>query len=104
MTIWGAILLSAAICLAIKIAGYLVPGRMLENPRVARITDLLTVALLAALVAVQTLGSGQMITIDARLPAVIVAGVLLWRRMPFLIVVCAAALTAAALRAAGWAS
>ena len=46
------------------------PPRWLEAPRPARIADLLTVALLAALVAVQTLGDGQAIVVDARVPAV----------------------------------
>jgi hypothetical protein len=39
--------------------------------------------------------------IDARLPALVVAGVLVWRRAPFLVVVLAAAATAALLRAVG---
>ena len=69
-----------------------------------RIADLLTVALLAALVAVQTLGAGQAIVVDARLPAVLVAAGLLLLRAPFLVVVIAAALVAALLRLWGWAA
>lgn len=95
MTLWSAILLAAVICLALKAAGYLVPPRVLEAPRTARISDLLTVALLAALVAVQTLGDGQAITVDARVPALLVAGGLLWLRQSFLVVVVAAAVVAA---------
>ena len=78
MTLWSAILLAAVICLTLKAAGYLVPPRVLEAPRTARISDLLTVALLAALVAVQTLGDGQAITVDARVPALLVAGGLIY--------------------------
>ncbi len=48
MSLWSAILLAALICLALKAAGYLVPPKVLEAPRTARISDLLTVALLAA--------------------------------------------------------
>ena len=73
-------------------------------PRPARIADLLTVALLSALVAVQTLGAGQAIVVDARIPAVLVAAGLLLLRAPFLVVVVAAALVAALLRLWGWAS
>lgn len=104
MSVWSAILLAALICLALKAAGYLVPPKALEAPRTARISDLLTVALLAALVAVQTLGDGQAITVDARVPALLVAGGLLWLRQSFLVVVFAAALVAALLRLFGLAA
>jgi branched-subunit amino acid transport protein len=104
MSIWSAVLLAACICVALKAFGYLIPAHVLEAPRPARISDLLTVALLAALVAVQTLGDGQAVVVDARVPAVLVAGILLWLRQSFLVVVFAAALVAAALRWAGWAA
>ena len=104
MSIWSAILLAALICLALKAAGYLVPPRVLEAPRPARISDLLTVALLAALVAVQTLGAGQAVVVDARVPALLVAAGLLWLRQPFLVVVVAAAAVAAILRLVGLAA
>jgi len=98
VTLWSAIVLASVICLALKVTGYLVPPRLLEAPRPARIADLLTVALLAALVAVQTLGVGEAIVVDARVPAVLVAAGLLLLRAPFLVVVVAAAAVAAALR------
>ena len=104
MSVWSAILLAALICLALKAAGYLVPPKALEAPRTARISDLLTVALLAALVAVQTLGAGQAIMVDARVPALLVAAGLLWLRQSFLVVVVAAALVAALLRLFGLAA
>ncbi|WP_309068353.1 AzlD domain-containing protein [Microbacterium sp.] len=104
MTMWTAILLAAVICAALKVTGYLVPADWLERERPARITDLLTVALLGALVAVQTVGSGMAVVIDARVPALVVAGVLLWLRASFLVVVVAAAAAAALLRLLGWAA
>lgn len=103
MTLWNAVLLASVICVALKAVGYLLPARWLESPRPARIADLLTVALLAALVAVQTLAAGSAIVVDARVPAVGVAALLLWARAQFLVVVAAAALTAALLRWWGWA-
>ncbi len=103
MSLWSAILIAAIICVAWKSFGYLVPASLLEAPRPARIADLLTVALLAALVAVQSLGEGQSVVVDARVPAVLVAAGLLWLRQSFLVVVFAAALTAAVLRMLGWA-
>lgn len=104
MTLWTAVLLASVICAALKCVGYLLPASILEAPRPARIADLLTVALLGALVAVQTLGDGQAIVVDARIPAVLVAAGLLLLRAPFLVVVVAAALVAALLRLWGWAS
>ncbi|GAA5150753.1 AzlD domain-containing protein [Microbacterium pseudoresistens] len=104
MTLWAGILVAAALCLALKGMGYLVPASVLEAPRPARITDLLAVGLLAALVGVQTFGDGQAIVIDARLPAILVAAGLLWLRQSFLVVVVAAAATAALLRLAGLAA
>ncbi len=103
MTVWTAVLLAACICVAWKAFGYLVPAAVMEAPRPARISDLLTVALLSALVAVQSLGDGQAIIVDARVPAVLVAGGLLWLRQSFLVVVIAAAVVAAVLRLLGWA-
>ncbi|WP_309102311.1 AzlD domain-containing protein [Microbacterium sp.] len=104
MSVWSAILLAACICLALKAAGYLVPPKVLEAPKPARISDLLTVGLLAALVAVQTLGDGQAIVVDARVPALLVAAGLLWLRQSFLVVVFTAALVAALLRLFGLAA
>jgi hypothetical protein len=58
------------------------------------------IPVLAALVVAQTVDGGERIVLDARVPAVGVAAVLVWRRAPFLVVVLAAAATAALLRAA----
>ncbi|WP_409048412.1 AzlD domain-containing protein [Microbacterium sp. HA-8] len=98
MTLWTAVLLASVICLALKAIGYLVPARWVQAPRPARIADLLTVALLAALVAVQTLAQGQALAVDARVPALLVAAGLLLVRAPFLVVVTGAAVVAALLR------
>lgn len=104
MTLWTAVLLASTLCLALKALGYLIPPRWFDAPAPSRIVDLLTVALLAALVAVQTVGAGQAIVADARIPALIVAAGLLILRAPFLVVVAAAAAAAALLRMWGWAS
>ena len=99
MTTWHIILIASAATLALKLSGYLVPAGLLERERPARIADLLTVSLLAALIAVQTLASGQAIVLDARVPAVVVAAALFALRVPFIVVVVAAALVAAGIRA-----
>jgi hypothetical protein len=101
---WNIILLGSAIVLALKLVGYLVPPSLLERPTPARIANLLTVALLSALVVVQTIGSQGTVVLDARVPAVLVAAGLLALRVPFIVVVIAAAATAALLRFLGWMS
>ncbi|MDD7962946.1 AzlD domain-containing protein [Microbacterium thalli] len=104
MTLWTGIVVASIVCVALKAVGYLLPPRWFDGPRAQRTIDQLTVALLAALVVVQTLGSGTAIVVDARVPAVIAAAVLLVLRAPFLLVVVAAAGVAAVLRAVGWAA
>jgi len=99
MTLWQIIIGASIAVLALKLAGYLVPPSVLQKPTPARIADLLTVALLAALIAVQTLGNGQALTVDARVPAVIVAAGLFAIKTPFIVVVIVAALVAAGVRA-----
>lgn len=99
MTMWQIVILASIACVVFKLAGYLVPPKALDNPAVSRIAELLTVALLAALIGVQTFAQGQEIVVDARVPAVIVAAGLFALRVPFIVVVAAAALVAAAIRA-----
>lgn len=104
MTMWTAVLVASIVCVALKTIGYLIPPKWVQAPRPLRIADLLTVALLAALVAVQTLGAGQSVVVDARVPALLAAAGLLLLRAPFLVVVIAAAVVAALLRLWGWAA
>ena len=104
MTLWTAVLAASLLCMALKALGYLIPARWFDAPAPSRIVDLLTVALLGALVAVQTLGVGQQIVVDARVPALLVAAGLLIVRAPFLVVVVAAAVVAALLRLWGLAA
>ncbi len=98
---WLAILAAAGTCYAIKLLGHHVPTHLLERPRPARISGLLTVALLAALVGVQSATAHGSVVVDARLAGLAVAAVALWLRAPFILVVVLAALTAAGLRALG---
>lgn len=63
--------------------------------------ELVIVAVLAALILVQTFATGKRFVLDARAPALLVAGVLVWRRAPFIAVALAAAATAALVRLLG---
>lgn len=96
---WVAVLAACAACFALKLAGHLVPADRLAGDRWARLPALVTVALLSALVAVQTLADGEALRLDARVAALGAAAVALALRAPFVVVVLVAAVTAAALRA-----
>lgn len=98
MTLWIGILVGCLGCYAFKLAGLSVPQSLLEKPRVHRIATLLPVVLLSALVAVQTFSFGPDLTLDARAAGLVVAGIAVWRRLPFLVVVALAALTTALVR------
>jgi hypothetical protein len=102
MTTWVAVIAASMVSFGLKLSGYLVPARWLQNPVATRISTLLPAALLAALVMVQTFSTGARLTVDARLAGLAVAAFALVLRAPFLVVVVAAAATAAAVRAAGW--
>jgi uncharacterized membrane protein len=104
VTLWTTILVASAVVLATKLLGYLVPASVAAHPRIQRISDVLTVALLASLVVTQTVATGSAIVIDARVAALVVGAVLLRIRAPFIVVVLAAAAVAAVLRAMGWAT
>ncbi len=99
--IWVTVLAGSAVCFALKALGFVVPQRVLDNPVVARLVAMFPVALLAALLAVVTVGDGPAIVADARLAAVAAAAVALMLRAPFLVVVLVGAATAAGLRALG---
>lgn len=98
MMVWTALLLGCASCYLIKLAGLSAPRSLLADDRVEEIVALLPVALLAALVAVQTFSDGQQLTVDARAAGLAVAIAAVLARAPFLLVVGLAAGTAALLR------
>jgi Branched-chain amino acid transport protein (AzlD) len=104
MGTWAVIALGCLVVFGLKLVGHLVPARHLERPEVGRVAAVVTAGLLAALVVVQTVVDGGRLVSDARVPAVGLAAVLLWRRAPFIVVVAGAAAVAAALRVLGWAA
>lgn len=96
---WAALFALAAGSYALKAFGPMLVGDRELSTEISRLLALVAVPLLAALIAVQTFADGRTLTIDARAPALAVAAVLVWRRAPFLVVVIAAAVTAALWRA-----
>ncbi|MGQ5608326.1 AzlD domain-containing protein [Streptomyces sp. EKS3.2] len=101
MSVWVAIGVTAVGCYAVKLLGLLVPAGALERPLVRRLSALLPVALLAALTAQQTFADGQALVLDARAAGVGAAAVALVLRAPFLLVVAAAVVVTAGVRALG---
>ena len=96
--IWAVVLGAAAACYLLKLAGLSVPQVVLDNPRVRRVAALLPIALLAALIAIQTFSDGRHLVIDARAAGLGAAVVAVLLRAPFLVVVIAACATAALTR------
>ncbi len=97
---WTAILLLSAGCYAQKAAGMLALGRIGADGRLRSIGTLLPPALLAALVALQTVSTDGVFDVDARLVGVVAGGIAAWRKAPFWLVVTIAAVTTALLRQA----
>lgn len=100
---WLAVIGGSVACYVEKLFGYSIPERILTQPTLRRVTVLIPVALLAALMAVQTFATvGGAIAIDARLVGLVVAALALVLRAPFLVVIIAAAAAAGITRALGW--
>ena len=86
---------------ALKAAGPLALGDRRLPTRVQVLVDLLPAALLAALAIVSTVADGRAVVLDARVVGMFVAGVALWRRAPFVVVIIVASAATAAVRALG---
>ena len=98
--IWTAVLVASLGCFLLKLAGWSLHGRWLEQERLQRAAVLLPVPLLAALVVVQAFAGDRALVLNARAAGLAVALGLVLLRAPFLVVVLAAAATAGLLRAA----
>ena len=97
-TLWVTIIAVALASAAIKAAGpVLVGGRELP-PRAIAIIALLAPALLSALVVTETFGENQHLVLDERAMGVTVAAVALLLRVPMLLAVALAVVTAALAR------
>ena len=98
MEIWIAVIVASLAVYSWKILGSMLPERVLNHPKISRLATFLTVALMAGLVGVQGFVNNRDIVMDARLPALLLAVVLAILRLPFIVIVLAAAASAAALR------
>jgi branched-subunit amino acid transport protein len=95
---WIAIGVLAVGTYAMRLAGPLLHSRITLSETVRRYLSLSAVALLAALIATAALVEHGGFAGVARSTGVLVGAILAWRRLPFVVVVVAAAATAALIR------
>lgn len=94
---WFAVIGTSAIAFLLKYLGHSVPQKYLSYPRLLKINTLIPVALLSALVAVQTFTRESQLIADQRLAGVGIAVIALLLKAPFPIVVLSAAAASAAI-------
>lgn len=92
---WIAVIGTSAIAFGLKYFGHSIPEKYLTNPRALRINTLIPIALLSALVAVQTFGDKSKLVIDQRLAGLAVAVIALALKAPFPVVVLGSAAASA---------
>lgn len=95
-TLWIAVIGTSVIAFALKYAGHCVPERWLSHPKIQRINALIPIALLSALVAVQSFSEKSKLMVDQRLVGLTVAIAALLLKAPFPVVVLSAAISSAA--------
>jgi branched-subunit amino acid transport protein len=93
--LWIAVIGTSAIAFGLKYFGHSVPEKYLSSPRVLRINTLIPIALLSALVAVQTFADKSRLVFDQRLAGMTVAVIALVLKAPFPVVVIGSAAASA---------
>ncbi|MEO8907483.1 MAG: AzlD domain-containing protein, partial [Microbacteriaceae bacterium] len=73
MSLWFWVIAACIVAFATKLAGYLVPAKVLKSKRMSRIAGTLTIGLLASLTIVNTVASGTQLSLDARIGALVAA-------------------------------
>ena len=94
--LWIALLIAAVGSYLLKLAGVSLPESILNHPKVQRVAELLPIAMLSALVAVELFDGGGRYAVDWRALAGVAAGVvaLLLRRGFLVVFVVAISVTA----------
>ncbi len=96
---WGVIALLAIGVWSQRLVGMFAGGALLDRvPLFARLASLIPAAVVGAVIIQLTIADGRALTLDARSVGVAVAGVLVWRRAPVIVVVVAAAVVTALIR------
>ena len=92
-SIWVTILLSSALIFLARMIGYNVPSSILSKERLQRITTLIPIVLLAALVGTQTMVKDGDVVLDHRLAGLLAGAIVLRFKGSFLLVLVVAGLT-----------
>jgi hypothetical protein len=92
---WIATLGTSAVAFALKYSGHSVPERWLSHPKIQRVNALIPIALLSALVSVQSFTDKTALVVDQRIVGLVVAITALLLKAPFPIVVISAAVSSA---------
>lgn len=100
-SVWTIVVAVGAATVALKAAGPVLLGGRELPPAVLSVVELLAPALLAALVAVSIFGGDRELVLDARVVGLAAAVVAIAARAPIVVVVIAAALATALVRAFG---
>jgi len=95
-TFWITTIGTSVIAFLLKFTGHSVPQRWLSHPKIQRINLLIPIALLSALVAVQSFTTKTTLVVDQRLVGLLVATIALLLKAPFPVVVLSAAVSSAA--------
>jgi len=98
LVVLGALLILALGTFAFRLAGPALRIRMSFPSRAERLLETAAIVLLTALAATSALTTGQSLSGIARPAGVAAAGLLAWRRAPFIVVVLAAAAVTALVR------
>ncbi|RZL83318.1 MAG: AzlD domain-containing protein [Rhodococcus sp. (in: high G+C Gram-positive bacteria)] len=101
LVLLGSVGMLAAGTFAFRFAGPMLRTRLATRPWVERTMATAAVVLLTALVGTTALTEGHEFAGVARPTGVVVAGLLAWRKAPFVVIVLSAAVTAAGLRLLG---
>lgn len=99
MLTWTAVILLAVGVYGQRVIGATAIDTTRFDPRWQRVLTALPLAIISAVIALQSVTSNRALTIDARAAGIAVAAICAWRRLPLLVTVLAAAATTAAVRA-----
>lgn len=99
---WTIVFVLAAGVWAQRFLGMYVGGPVLSRfPALGKLATLIPAAVVMGVIVQLTVASGKSLVADERLAGMVAAGILVWRRAPFAVVVLSAAAVTAAVRALG---
>ena len=99
MTVLSIVALTIAVWGQRLLGGFVIGPMLDRRPLLTRAASLIPAAVVMAVIVQLSVAKGRTLVFDERLAGMAVAAILVWRRAPFLIVVIAAAVVTALLRA-----